>query len=162
MLCAEDSDMTQATASAMTSAAALRPAPAAPPARSRRFHLDNIRSFVMLLVVAMHSNVTYSGMGSWYYTEGRPDRLDPLSLVLFALYGCFVQAWSMGILFFIAGHFAAGSVAKRGGRAFVRERLFRLGAPLLLFVFVLQPFLVWWMGDGGKYRTMPFPKLWLG
>jgi len=34
---------------------------------------------VVALVVMMHSNVTYSGMGMWYYIEGDPRRLAPLT-----------------------------------------------------------------------------------
>jgi peptidoglycan/LPS O-acetylase OafA/YrhL len=139
------------------------PVPHERPAPARRFHLDAIRSLVMFLVVAMHSNVTYSGMGRWYYTEGSPERLDPLSRALFGLYGCFMQAWFMGILFFLAGHFAAGSLTRRGGRAFVRDRLFRLGAPLLLYVLVMEPCLAWWIAEGGRFhRTMSLPALWWG
>lgn len=138
-------------------------APAAAPAPARLFHLDNVRSLVMLLVVGMHSNVTYSGMGRWYYNEGLPQLLPPASAALFGLYGCFMQAWFMGILFFLSGHFAARSLAKRGGRAFARERLFRLGAPLLLYVLVLEPCLAWWVAEGGRFhREMSLPRLWLG
>ncbi len=132
-------------------------------ARPRLFYLDNIRSLVIFLVVAMHSNVTYSGMGRWYYVEGSPDRLDPVSRALFGLYGSYVQAWSMGILFFVAGHFAARALARRGAWGFVRERLFRLGAPLLLYVFVMEPLLVYLFEDGGRYlRTTSLPRLWWG
>jgi glucans biosynthesis protein C len=147
-------------------AIALEAAPAAspsPPVPARRFHLDNLRSVVIFLVVGMHSNVTYSGFGRWYYTEGRPDRLGLPSVIAFGLYGSFMQAWFMGILFFLAGHFAAGSLARRGARAFVRERLFRLGAPLLLYALVVEPCLGWWLYDGGRYlRTVSLPVFWVG
>jgi peptidoglycan/LPS O-acetylase OafA/YrhL len=102
-------------------------------------------------------------MGRWYYVEGVPSRLDPVSASIFGFYATYVQAWSMGILFFLAGHFAAKGLARRGRRGFLRERLFRLGAPLLLYVFVLEPLLVYLFEDGGRYlRTMSFPRLWWG
>ncbi len=103
--------------------------------------LDNLRSWVIFLVVVMHSNVTYSGMGGWYYKEGRSGSLDALSMFLFGLYGSFTQAWFMGLLFFTAAVFAARSLAKRGTGAFIRERLFRLGIPLLLYMLVVEPFI---------------------
>ena len=108
---------------------------------NRLAYLDNLRSLVIFLVVVMHSNVTYSGLGSWYYTEGDPKRLDLLSTLVFALYGSFTQAWFMGLLFFIAAYFAAKSLAKRGPGVFVKERLFRLGIPLLIYMFVIDPFI---------------------
>lgn len=119
-------------------------------APNRLAYLDNLRSFVIFLVVVMHSNVTYSGMGSWYYTEGDPGRLDLVSKVLFGLYGSFTQAWFMGALFFLAAFFAARSLKTKGTRAFVRDRCFRLGAPLALFVFVIQPLTVAFLYDGGR------------
>lgn len=106
----------------------------------KRFaYLDNLRSFVIFLVVVMHSNVTYSGFGGWYYRETNPDSLDIISRVLFGFYGSFTQAWFMGILFFVAAFFAANSLAKRGPASFSRERLFRLGIPLLIYIFIVDP-----------------------
>jgi peptidoglycan/LPS O-acetylase OafA/YrhL len=138
-------------------------APAAPKVPTRLAHLANIRSLVMFLVVGTHSGVTYSGMGRWYHVEGQPDRLDPLSSALFGLQLSFMQAWFMGILFFLAAYFATRSLAKRGSRAFVKERLFRLGAPLLLYVFVMEPLVAWWFGEGGRWhRELSLPRFWGG
>jgi glucan biosynthesis protein C len=118
---------------------------------SRMAYLDNLRGFVVLLVVVMHSNVTYSGLGSWYYTEGKVEQLDALSRALFALYGCFTQAWFMGILFFLSGYLAARALAKHSVGAFVRERLFRLGAPLLLYMLVVHPLTVYLFAGRGRF-----------
>jgi surface polysaccharide O-acyltransferase-like enzyme len=109
--------------------------------------LDNLRSLVIFLVVVMHSNVTYSGLGGWYYKEGSPQMLDIPSLLLFGLYGSYTQAWFMGILFFLAAFFAARSLAKRGAGAFIRERLFRLGVPLLIYMFVIDPLIGYFIMD---------------
>ncbi len=122
------------------------------PRKTRSAYLDNLRSFVIFLVVAMHSNVTYSGMGGWYYKEGNPAALDPLSLLCFGFYGSFTQAWFMGLLFFLAAVFAARSLAKRGPAAFIKERLFRLGAPLLLYVFVITPLMGYYLQNVGGIR----------
>ncbi len=126
--------------------------PLADTATKRLGYLDNLRSFVIFLVVVMHSNVTYSGIGSWYYTEGNPASLDPVSRILFFLYGSFTQAWFMGILFFLAAFFAARSLAKRGPAAFAKERLFRLGVPLLIYMFVIDPFIGYFIMNYGNIR----------
>ncbi len=126
--------------------------PLADTATKRLGYLDNLRSFVIFLVVVMHSNVTYSGIGSWYYTEGNPASLDTVSRILFALYGSFTQAWFMGILFFLAAFFAARSLAKRGPAAFAKERLFRLGVPLLIYMFVIDPFIGYFIMNYGNIR----------
>jgi peptidoglycan/LPS O-acetylase OafA/YrhL len=126
--------------------------PLADTATKRLEYLDNLRSFVIFLVVVMHSNVTYSGIGSWYYTEGNPASLNTASMILFALYGSFTQAWFMGILFFLAAFFAARSLAKRGPAAFAKERLFRLGVPLLIYMFVIDPFIGYFIMNYGNIR----------
>ena len=107
----------------------------------RVVYVDNIRSFVILLVVSMHSAVCYSGLGGWYYIEGAMEKLSTVELVVFALYQSYLQAWFMGMLFFISGYFAAGSFQKRGASGFIKERLFRLGLPLLLYMAVITPFI---------------------
>jgi glucans biosynthesis protein C len=113
----------------------------------RLSYLDNLRSLVIFLVVVMHSNVTYSGMGGWYYKEGNAGSLDFVSRALFGLYGSFTQAWFMGILFFLAAFFAARSLAKRGARGFLKERLFRLGLPLLIYMLVVEPLIGYFLID---------------
>ncbi len=126
--------------------------PLAGTATTRLGYLDNLRSFVIFLVVVTHSMVTYSGIGSWYYTENTMASLGPASRLLFALYGSFTQAWFMGILFFLAAFFAARSLAKRGPAAFAKERLFRLGVPLLIYVFVIDPFIQYFIMNYGNIR----------
>jgi hypothetical protein len=89
----------------------------------------------------MHSAVTYSGLGGWYYIEGSPEKLSIFGLVFFGLTQSFMQAWIMGILFFISAYLATKALAKRTSLTFIKERLFRLGLPLLLYVFIVSPFI---------------------
>lgn len=107
----------------------------------RWYGLDLLKALVVFLVVVMHSNVTYSGIGSWYYVEGSSSGLDGLSKVIFGLYGAFVQSWFMGLMFFISGFFALGSLVKRPSPAFLKEKLYRLGLPLAFYVFLLSPWI---------------------
>jgi glucans biosynthesis protein C len=120
---------------------------------ARRFdYLDNLRSFVIFLVVVMHSAVTYGELGGWYYKETNRDSHDLLSTILFGSYASLTQAWFMGVLFFLAAFFATKSLAKRGPAAFVKERLFRLGIPLLIYMFVVDPFIMYFIMDTGGNR----------
>jgi glucan biosynthesis protein C len=106
----------------------------------RLFFIDNIRWLMIVFVVLMHLNVTYSNMGLWYYKE--PAKMDALSGVLFAIYGSFTQAYFMGLLFFIAGYFVPGSFDRKGARGFVQDRLLRLGLPTLLYMLLIHPITV--------------------
>ena len=120
---------------------------------SRRFaYLDNLRSFVIFLVVVMHSNVTYSGYGGWYYKEARVPPAwtsSPGSSL-----ACTVPSPRPGSWVSCSSwpRFAAKSLAKRGPAAFVRDRLFRLGIPLLIYMFVIDPFIGYFIMNYGDIR----------
>lgn len=103
----------------------------------RLYFIDNIRWLMIILVVLMHINVTYSSKGSWYYIETK--ELDTISDLLFGMYGSFIQAFFMGFLFLIAGYFVPGSIDKKGNRKFIMDRLIRLGIPTLIFMLILHP-----------------------
>jgi glucans biosynthesis protein C len=48
------------------------------------------------------------------------------------------QAYFMGLLFLISGYFSPQSLDRKGPARFVRDRLIRLGIPLVVFYFVLN------------------------
>ena len=102
--------------------------------------VDHLRTLVILLVVNMHACVTYSHVGDWYAMSAQePSLAEKLPFIVWQghLQSCF-----MGLLFFVSGYFAEGSLARRGPRAFVRERLVRLGLPALLYMLVIHPFIL--------------------
>jgi len=49
------------------------------------------------------------------------------------------QSWFMGALFFLAGYFTPGSYDRKGASSFLKGRLLRLGVPLIIWMFVLNP-----------------------
>jgi glucan biosynthesis protein C len=112
---------------------------------------------MIVLVVMMHINVTYSCLGRWYYNE--PKNLDMISRLFFALYGPFVQAFFMGVLFLIAGYCIPGSIDRKGSRRYLLDRFFRLGIPTIIYMLILHPltllaldsFSLISLGDHGTY-----------
>ncbi len=107
------------------------------PAGGRLLYIDNLRWVMIMLVVSMHTAVTYSHLGSWYYMENTP--VNTAELVVFGTYQAWLQSFFMGFLFFIAGYFVPRAYDTKGPGKFLRDRAYRLGLPLLLHVFVLQP-----------------------
>ncbi len=105
----------------------------------RLLYIDNLRVLVVVLVVMHHLAVTYSGFGSWYYVDA--SGLDTLSTVWFAFYLSFEQGFFLGLLFMIAGYFAAGSYDRKGFGRFLEERSKRLIIPALITMVVISPFL---------------------
>jgi fucose 4-O-acetylase-like acetyltransferase len=107
----------------------------------RLLYIDNLRWVMIMLVVSMHAAVTYSHLGSWYYMEDAPVSLAEQGI--FGTYQAFLQSFFMGFLFFIAGYFVPGAYDGKGPGKFLKDRAIRLGLPLLLFVFLLQPVSIW-------------------
>jgi glucans biosynthesis protein C len=107
------------------------------PAGSRMFFVDQLRWLVIVMVVVVHTVVTYSGIGSWYYVE--PAKAGIAAQLVFTLYQSFSQAFFMGLLFLVAAAFVPAAYDRKGFGRFLRDRLFRLGVPTLLYMLVLDP-----------------------
>ena len=107
--------------------------------KPRLYFVDNMRILLITLVMMIHLSISYGGEGSWYYKEGRADTL---SAVLLTWHNATVQAFSMGLFFLISGYFTPGSYERKGPRRFFKDRLLRLGIPILCYDFVIGPLIV--------------------
>ena len=110
---------------------------------SRLFFIDNIRWLMIVFVVTIHAAVTYSSLGRWYYTE--PAKLDIASLAFFGIYQSFTQAYSMGLLFLIAGYFVPRSFDRKDFGKFLRDRAVRLGIPTLIYMLFINEAIVYYI-----------------
>lgn len=110
---------------------------------NRLFFIDNIRWLMIIFVILTHAAVTYSNMGSWYYTE--PVKLDIVSLAVFGIFQSFTQAYFMGLLFLIAGYFTPGAFDRKGFAKFIGDRLVRLGIPTMIYMLFINPIIVYYM-----------------
>jgi glucan biosynthesis protein C len=115
--------------------------PASTGGASRMVWVDNVRTFMIILVVNMHACVTYSHVGGWFIKL--PPEPALAVKIPFLFWQGHLQAFFMGLLFFIAGYFAERSIARKGKGHFLRDRLVRLGAPTLFFMLVIWPLTVW-------------------
>ena len=114
-----------------------------PPPRKlsdRLYFADNLRTFLLTLVVLHHLAIVYPGAGAFYYVE--PTPIDQLALAVLVIFIAINQAYFMGLLFLISAYFSPGSLDHKGARRFVKDRLIRLGIPLLIVFFVLNPIAV--------------------
>ncbi len=122
--------------------------------RGRLFFLDHLRATLTILVVLFHLAAIYGANGAFYYVEppGPQDQLARLLLLVFILVN---QASFMGCFFLISGYFTPGSFDRKGPGVFYKDRLLRLGIPLIVFVFLLSP-----IASLGFYQTPAgFPHL---
>jgi surface polysaccharide O-acyltransferase-like enzyme len=109
--------------------------------------LKNIRSFAIVAVVSFHSLLAY--LASQPAASGLFDRppyhwmaipiLDRERWFGFDLYSAFNYTSLMPLMFLLSGLFVLPSLRRKGASAFMRERLVRLGFPLVLGLFFLMP-----------------------
>jgi glucan biosynthesis protein C len=117
----------------------------------RFLFIDNIRWTMVILVLTMHASDTYSPFGNWYYTDRGNSNLA--TIATFAIYQSFLQAFFMGLLFFVSGYFTVQAWERKEAMSFVRDRFRRLGIPTLLYMLVIGPFTQYFLshtwGSGG-------------
>src|SRR6516165_2648518 len=109
-------------------------------AKERNGGIDALRAAVTLLVVFHHTAITYGAIGGWYYKEIEPSAA-PGSLLLI-LFCTINQAWFMGLFFLLSGYFTPPAYDRHGASGFIRERVMRLGLPLLVYFLLLHPLTV--------------------
>ncbi|EFH85098.1 acyltransferase family protein [Ktedonobacter racemifer] len=105
---------------------------------SERLHfLDNLRVFLTCLVVFHH-------IPGWYYKE--PVQ-DAATLAVIGVFMILNQTFFMGLFFFISACFIPSSYDRKGAGLFLRDRLLRLGIPLVVYGLLIGP-LTNYIGDG--------------
>jgi surface polysaccharide O-acyltransferase-like enzyme len=100
---------------------------------------------VIAVVVVWHTATAYLGGSDWYYVD--PATSKAWVTVFFP--ASVISLFALGPLFLVAGWFSARSLAHKGAGAFARTRLLRLGAPLIVFIFVINP-LASYLGGLGR------------
>ncbi|MHA1549631.1 MAG: acyltransferase family protein [Alphaproteobacteria bacterium] len=101
---------------------------AAPSSRRRLHFVQWLRVALIALVVAHHAGQPYGPTGGYWPVA------DPASSPWLGMFFAFNAAFFMGMFFFVSGYFISGSFDRRGGLAFVKGRLLRLGVPLAFFI----------------------------
>ncbi|MEE9594077.1 MAG: acyltransferase family protein [Candidatus Hydrothermarchaeales archaeon] len=104
------------------------------------FYINNLRTVMIILIVMLHLAITYGAPGSWYYSEGTDD---PLTVVVLALFNVTVQAFTLSFFFMISAYFMPGSYQRRGAWSYLKNRLTRMGIPLAIFYFLINPLIVY-------------------
>ena len=91
------------------------------PKTERLFFIDNLRIALTILVVLHHQAVLYA---------------TNAVLLLFLMLN---QAFFMGLFFFLSGLFTPTSYERKGLRVFLKDRLMRLGIPIVIYIAVVSP-----------------------
>ncbi len=107
---------------------------------TRLLFIDNLRILLTILVIMQHTMITYGALGSWYFKDPNTDEFTSIILTIFAI---FDQGFFMALFFFISAYFVPGSYDRKGARKFLKDRFIRLGIPLILYVIIVNPLILY-------------------
>lgn len=104
---------------------------------TRRFDLDWLRVFVILMLIPFHAAVMFD-VGSEFFVKN-----NEFSAIL-AHYTDFFGAWGMQLLFFVAGASAWFMLRKYSLKQFFSRRLLRLFVPLIAATLTIVPLMAYY------------------
>lgn len=111
-------------------------------ADKRMYFFDNLRAFVILLVIVFHAAIGYmSPPPEWWYV------IDTQKHPIFNVFVMNTDVVMMPILFFIAGYFALPALEKKGALIFWQEKNSRIVIPWIAGVLFLAPaitYMIWY------------------
>jgi len=117
------------------------------------YYINRLKVLLTILVVMHHACVTYGAPGGWYYSEKTALMSALIPMTLFVSLN---QAYFMGFFFFLSAFFIPASFQKKGTGVFVRDRLKRLGIPLVFYSFLFSPLLSYLVNYFAKGHTVSY------
>ncbi len=127
--------------------------------RHRLAYLDTVKVPLVVGVIAMHTAITYGLDGSWYL-----ESYDEMSGAVVALITTLLGVgwlFGLGLFFLIAGRLTSPSLGRKGPRRFAKDRLVRLGVPLVAYTLLASPVLEYVSyreNDNGTGAFWPFVR----
>ncbi len=102
---------------------------------TRKIHLDYLRCFIILLVVAFHTSLSFmSKAPAWWYVKS-----DTTS-ILFTIFVIITDVFMMPILFLISGYVLSIQLRNIDSTALLLNRVKKLGIPWIICVLIFSPF----------------------
>lgn len=106
------------------------------PAKTERRHdLDALRAIAMLLGIALHAALAFSGT-PWVVQDSQTNEV-------FGLFFLAVHGFRMPLFFLVSGFFTAMLWRKRGLNALIKHRAKRILLPCLLGLITIVPAMAW-------------------
>ena len=104
--------------------------------KARLFYLDNLKIFLIFLVILHHVGQGYGPTGGWwFYMSSQPGKLEWMGRFF-----CVNASFFMGLFFMISGYFFAPSFDKKGFKNYSIDKLIRYGIPLVFVYWFMMPF----------------------
>lgn len=121
----------------------------------RLYALDNLRSFIIVLVVVFHSAMSYMLFApSWWYVVDTKQNLG---------FFCFVMicdVFMMPAMFLLAGYFALPSLVRKGQEHFIRDKWVRVGIPWIVGTLLFAPVTTYFIWLSRPIPRVPYLHFW--
>jgi fucose 4-O-acetylase-like acetyltransferase len=102
--------------------------------KTRIWFLDNLRTFLIFLVVLLHAGMCYeSGFDSFWIVS------DPAKVNQVAWVRTYLDLFVMFLMFFISGYFIPVSLKGKNTMEFIKSKIKRIMIPWIIAVFTLIP-----------------------
>jgi glucan biosynthesis protein C len=102
--------------------------------RTRVYYIDNLRIYLIMLVIFHHAALAFGGSGSWAIKDPAVDDISPIFLVFFNAVN---QTYFMSAFFLLAGYFTPRSFDTKGYQQFLKDRVIRLGIPIAIYTTII-------------------------
>lgn len=104
--------------------------------KERHHFLDGLRGGAMLLGLVLHGVLSFAGIGVWPAVDVKSSSEVILPLI------DWIHGFRMPLFFLVSGFFTAMMWKKRGMEGLVRQRLLRIGVPLLAGMLIFYPAMI--------------------
>jgi peptidoglycan/LPS O-acetylase OafA/YrhL len=96
--------------------------------------LDNLRTFMIFLVVLLHSGMTYMGGFESFWLVSDPDQINALGLI-----NMYIDVFVMFTIFFVSGYLIPLSLKSKSTMEFIISKFKRIMLPWILAMVTLIP-----------------------
>lgn len=101
---------------------------------NRIYYIDNFKSFIIFLVIVLHSSIIYmKDVPEWWYV------IDPSKNSLFSIIVLMLNTFLMPAMFYASGIFTVSSIQKHSKYLFMLNKFKRLIIPWLIGIIFLAP-----------------------
>ncbi len=108
---------------------------------TRAYYIDRLRVLLTMLVIFHHSAIAFGASGGWYYVSSQTATGVPQMIL--SLFMAIDQAFFMSFFFFISALLMPASFERKGFGTFLKDRLIRLGIPLVVYTLLINPVLIY-------------------
>lgn len=102
--------------------------------KTRIYFLDNLRTFLILMVVVLHAGLVYEAVLEYTWIVVDPVKDNNIGLIRM-----YLDLFVMFSIFFISGYFVPSSVKKQSALSYIKSKAKRIMLPWLIAVFTLIP-----------------------